>query len=97
MANFVFKAEKREDLGTGASRRLRRASKIPAVIYYGGDKEAVSVVLDHDKVLHSTEDKVFFSSEITLDINGKQEKVIIKALQRHPYKVKLIHADFMRV
>ncbi|MFV9931110.1 MAG: 50S ribosomal protein L25 [Francisella endosymbiont of Hyalomma asiaticum] len=96
MANFVFKAEKREDLGTGASRRLRRASKIPAVIY-GGDKEAVSVVLDHNKVLHSTEDKVFFSSEITLDINGKQEKVIIKALQKHPYKIKLIHADFMRV
>ncbi|ALB01768.1 50S ribosomal protein L25 [Francisella persica ATCC VR-331] len=96
MANFVLKAEKREDLGTGASRRLRRAGKIPAVIY-GGDKEAVSIVLDHDKVLHSTEDKAFFSSEITLDINCKQEKVIIKALQRHPYKVKLIHVDFMRV
>lgn len=96
MANFVLKAEKREDLGTGASRRLRRAGKIPAVIY-GGEKEAVSVLLDHDKVLHSTEDKAFFSSEITLDIDGKQEKVIIKALQRHPHKVKLIHADFMRV
>ncbi|EKM88702.1 50S ribosomal protein L25 [Francisella tularensis subsp. tularensis 79201237] len=96
MANFVLKAEKREDLGTGASRRLRRAGKIPAVIY-GGEKEAVSVLLDHDKVIHSTEDKAFFSSEITLDIDGKQEKVIIKALQRHPYKVKLIHADFMRV
>lgn len=59
MANFVLKAEKREDLGTGASRRLRRAGKIPAVIY-GGEKEAVSVLLDHDKVLHSTEDKVVF-------------------------------------
>lgn len=93
MANFVLKAEKREDLGTGASRRLRRAGKIPAVIY-GGEKEAVSVLLDHDKVLHSTEDKAFFSSEITLDIDGKQEKVIIKALQRHPYKVKLIHASY---
>ncbi|MED7819014.1 MULTISPECIES: 50S ribosomal protein L25 [unclassified Francisella] len=96
MANFVLKAEKRDDLGTGASRRLRRAGKIPAVVY-GGDKEAVSILIDHDKVLHSTEDKAFFSSEITLDINGQEEKVIIKALQRHPYKVKLVHADFMRV
>ena len=96
MANFVLKAEKRNDLGTGASRRLRRAGQIPAIIY-GGDKEAVSVVMDHDKVLHSTQDKAFFSSEITIQIDGQEEKVIIKALQRHPYKVKLVHADFMRV
>lgn len=96
MANFVLKAEKRDDLGTGASRRLRRAGKIPAVVY-GGNKEAVSLVIDHDKVLHATEDKAFFSSEITLEVDGKEEKVIIKALQRHPYKVKLVHADFMRV
>ncbi|AIT08519.1 50S ribosomal protein L25 [Candidatus Francisella endociliophora] len=96
MANFVLKAEKRDDLGTGASRRLRRAGKIPAVIY-GGDKEAVSVTIDHDKVLHATQDKAFFSSEVTVEVDGKEEKVIIKALQRHPYKVKLVHADFMRV
>ena len=96
MANFVLKAEKRNDLGTGASRRLRRAGQIPAIIY-GGDKEAVSVIMDHDKVLHSTQDKAFFSSEITIQIDGQEEKVIIKALQRHPYKVKLVHADFMRV
>lgn len=96
MANFTLKVEKRDNLGTGASRRLRRAGKIPAIIY-GGDKEAVSLLIEHDKLLHATEDKTFFSSEITLDIDGKEEKVIIKALQRHPYKVKLMHADFMRV
>ncbi|GAB4221946.1 MAG: 50S ribosomal protein L25 [Francisella sp.] len=96
MANFVIKANKRENVGTGASRRLRREGKIPAVVY-GGEKGAVSIVIDHDKLLHLTEDKSFFSSEITLDIDGAEEKVIIKALQRHPYKVKLIHADFMRV
>ncbi|AJC49167.1 50S ribosomal protein L25 [Allofrancisella guangzhouensis] len=96
MASFVLKAQKREDLGTGASRRLRSAGKIPAVVY-GGEKEALSIVMDHDKLLHATEDRAFFSSEVTLDIDGKEEKVIIKALQRHPYKVKLIHADFMRV
>ena len=96
MANFKLKVEKRNDLGTGASRRLRIAGKIPAIIY-GGEKGAVSLVLDHDKLLHATQDKAFFSSEIILDIDGKEEKVIIKALQRHPYKVKLVHADFMRV
>lgn len=96
MANFTLKVEKRDDLGTGASRRLRKAGKIPAIIY-GGDKEAVSLLMDHDKLLHATEDKSFFSSEIILDIEGKKEKVLIKALQRHPYKVKLVHADFMRV
>ena len=96
MKNFTLKVEKRDNLGTGASRRLRRAGKIPAIIY-GGDKEAVSLFIEHDKLLHATEDKTFFSSEITLDIDGKKEKVIIKALQRHPYKVKLMHADFMRV
>ncbi|MFC4891580.1 50S ribosomal protein L25 [Pseudofrancisella aestuarii] len=96
MASFVLEAQKRTDLGTGASRRLRKDGKIPAVIY-GAGQEALSVTLDHDRVLHSTEDKAFFSSEITLKIDGKEEKVIIKALQRHPYKVKLVHADFMRV
>ena len=96
MTNFTLKVEKRDDLGTGASRRLRRAGKIPAIIY-GGDKEAVSLLIEHDKLLHATEDKAFFSSEITLDFGDKKEKVIIKALQRHPYKIKLMHADFMRV
>lgn len=96
MSNFKLKAQKRDDLGTGASRRLRRTGSIP-VIVYGGGKEAVSLVIEHDKLLHATEDKAFFSSEISLDVNGTEEKVIIKALQRHPYKVKLVHADFMRV
>ena len=96
MTNYVLKAEKREDLGTGASRRLRLAGKIPAVIY-GGEKGAISLVLEHNKLLHATENKEFFLSTITLDIDGKEEKVIIKALQRHPYKVKLMHADFVRV
>ena len=96
MAKFVLEAQAREDLGTGASRRLRRAGTIPAVIY-GGDQAAISITLLHDKVLHATEDKSFFSDEITIKIDGKEEKVIIKALQRHPYKIKLIHVDFQRV
>ena len=96
MTNYVLKAEKREDLGTGASRRLRLAGKMPAVIY-GGEKGAISLVLEHNKMLHATENKEFFASTITLDIDGKEEKVTIKALQRHPYKIKLMHADFVRV
>ena len=96
MSKFVLQAQSRADLGTGASRRLRKTASIPAVIY-GGDKGAVSITLDHDKLLHAIEDKSFFTSEVTINVNGTEEKVNIKALQRHPYKVKLLHADFMRV
>ena len=96
MTTFTLQAETRKDLGTGASRRLRRGGKIPAIVY-GADKEAVSVILEHDKLLHATQNNSFFSSEVTLVIDGKEEKVIIKALQRHPYKIKLVHADFVRV
>ena len=67
------------------------------LVIYGGDKGAVSITLDHDKLLHAIEDKSFFTSEVTINVNGTEEKVNIKALQRHPYKVKLLHADFMRV
>ena len=96
MSKFVLEAQSRAELGTGASRRLRKAASIPAVIY-GGNQEAISITLDHDKVLHATQDKSFYTSEVTIKVDGKEEKVIIKALQRHPYKVKLMHADFMRV
>ena len=96
MTSFKLKVEKRDDLGTGASRRLRRTGKIPAIIY-GGEKGAVSLSIEHDKLLHATEDNAFFSSEIILDMNGTEDKVIIKKLQRHPYKIKLMHVDFMRV
>ncbi len=94
---FELNCSVREDQGKGASRRLRRLSNaIPAVLY-GGDKDAVSLTISHDDILHATENEAFFSHIITLNIDSKKEKAVIKALQRHPAKPFILHADFLRV
>ena len=95
--HFELEAATREDIGKGASRRLRREQgKIPGVVY-GADKPAQSIVLDHDKVLHAQEEEAFYASIIGLKIDGKKQDVQIKAIQRHPFKPKLLHVDFQRV
>ena len=87
----------RTDLGKGASRRLRRInSNIPAILY-GGDKAPVSLTIAHKDIAKATESEVFFSQVITLNINNKKEPAVIKALQRHPAKPLILHADFQRV
>ncbi len=94
--NFVLNAELREGTGTGVSRRLRHAGAFPGVVY-GAGKEPVSLTLDHDKVWHMSNEEAFYSNIMTLDIGGKKEKVVVKALQRHPYKQLLLHLDLQRV
>jgi len=94
--DFNITAEVRNDMGKGASRRLRREGKFPAVIY-GGDAEPASLALDHDEMVHSLENEAFYSHILTLEIDGKKEKAVLKDLQRHPAKPLLLHADFMRV
>ncbi|MGM0594060.1 MAG: 50S ribosomal protein L25/general stress protein Ctc [Pseudomonadota bacterium] len=93
---FTITAEVRSDMGKGASRRLRRAGKFPAVIY-GGDAEPMALSLDHDDMVHSLENEAFYSHILSLDVDGKTEKAVLKDLQRHPSKPLLLHADFMRV
>ena len=76
----------REDLGKGASRRLRRLNdSIPAILY-GGKKDPLSLTIAHKDIAKATESEAFFSQIISLDINNKKEKAVIKALQRHPAK-----------
>ncbi|MDH5785202.1 MAG: 50S ribosomal protein L25/general stress protein Ctc [Chromatiales bacterium] len=94
--DFTVNAEVRSDLGKGASRRLRHAGKVPAIIY-GGNKEPVSITLEHDPLVHSLEHEAFYSSILTLDVAGKKEKAVLKDLQRHPAKPIILHADFLRV
>jgi len=94
--SFELAASIRKDLGKSATRRLRRQEMVPAVIY-GAGKEPVSITLGHNQLLHSTENEAFFSHILSIDVDGKKEKVIIKALQRHPAKSILMHADFLRV
>ncbi len=90
-------AEIREDVGKGASRRLRREGKIPAVIY-GGDRDAVALTLDHDELLHATEQESFFSSILEIKVGEKiTQQAIVRDLSRHPYKPVILHVDFMRV
>ena len=95
--HFELKAEKRHDIGKGASRRLRREQeKLPAIIY-GADKAPQSIMLGQNELFHALENEAFYSHILTLHVDGSKEQVVLKALQRHPTKPKILHADFMRV
>ncbi|MDI9224690.1 50S ribosomal protein L25 [Serratia bockelmannii] len=93
---FTINAEVRKDQGKGASRRLRAANKFPA-IGYGGKEAAVSIELDHESVKNMEAKPEFYSEAVTLVIDGKETKVKVQAVQRHPFKPKLAHIDFVRV
>ena len=97
MNNFTLNAEVRSDLGKGASRRLRRlASLVPAVVY-GGEKVPESISMLAKEVAKLLENEAAFSHVIELNIGGTKQNVVIKALQRHPAKGHVMHADFVRV
>ena len=96
-SDFVIDAEPRDDMGKGASRRLRREGRVPAIVY-GAGKEPVSVSVEHRKLDQSLEHEAFFSQVLTLKVNGKgDEKVVLKDLQRHPSKPFITHMDLMRI
>ena len=95
-ANFKLDASVRTDLGKGASRRLRREDKLPGIIY-GGEEAPVSITLDHNKVNNSADFEAFYSHVLTLNVDGKATEVLVKDMQRHPYKPKITHIDFQRV
>ncbi|MDY7559003.1 50S ribosomal protein L25/general stress protein Ctc [Pseudomonas sp. 10B1] len=97
MNEFTLNAELRSDLGKGASRRLRRlASLVPAVVY-GGEKAPESISMTAKEVAKLLENEAAFSHVIELNIAGAKQNVVIKALQRHPAKGHVLHADFVRV
>ena len=94
---FELNCSVRTDFGKGASRRLRRLNdSIPAILY-GGKKEAVSLTIARKDMAKATENEAFFSHIISLNIDSKKEPAVIKALQRHPAKPFILHADFQRV
>ena len=97
MSDFTLNVAARNDLGKGASRRLRRnANLIPAVIY-GGEEAPISVSLETREVAKLLLNDAAFSSILTLNLDGKKQDVLIKDLQRHPAKGFVMHADFIRV
>jgi large subunit ribosomal protein L25 len=89
-------ARKRATQGTGASRRLRRAGKVPGIVY-GGAEPPVMIELDHKDLFLKMRNEAFHASILTLDVEGKREQVLMRAYNMHPYRVQIDHVDFQRV
>ncbi|MBV60063.1 MAG: 50S ribosomal protein L25/general stress protein Ctc [Nevskiales bacterium] len=94
--DYIVHAETRSVQGTGASRRLRRTGKVPAILY-GGGAEPVQLSVDHNEMLRHLEHEAFYSHILSIEVDGKTENAVLKDLQRHPSKAQILHADFMRV
>ena len=96
MESFEIIAEPRESVGKGASRRLRRSGKVPGIVY-GTGKEAEMITLDQNSLGHQLDNEAFYSHILTLNVGKKSEQVVLKDLQRHPYKRMVLHVDFQRI
>ncbi|MFW2439301.1 MAG: 50S ribosomal protein L25/general stress protein Ctc [Arenicellales bacterium] len=89
-------AEMRDVQGTGASRRLRQAGKVPAILY-GAGKDTAMLSLSHNSLYHNLADESFHSSILTVEINGKKEKAILRDVQMHAFKQLIMHIDLQRI
>lgn len=94
---FELHAESREKLGKSASRKLRsQMEKLPAVVY-GAGKPNKHIIMDHKLFQRKLENEAFYSHILNLHVDGESVKVVLKALQRHPFKKQIMHADFQRI
>jgi large subunit ribosomal protein L25 len=91
-----IKVEKRNDEGKGASRRLRHAGFVPAIVY-GGELKPVSIQIQHKDVWHASQNEWFYASILDLSLGGDVQRVLLRDMQRHPYKQLVLHLDFQRV
>jgi large subunit ribosomal protein L25 len=89
-------AESRSDEGKGASRRLRHSGKVPAIVY-GSSEPPANIQLDHNTVWLASHNEWFYSAILDLALDGKKQKVLLRDMQRHPFKPQLLHLDFQRV
>lgn len=96
MSEHKISATSRNDEGKGASRRLRHAGLIPAVIY-GGNAAPQSIQLHHEKTWLASQNEWFYSSILDLEVDGTVQKALLRDIQRHPYKQLIMHLDFQRV
>ncbi len=94
--NFEFNATKRDVQGSSASRRLRRAGRVPGVIY-GAGKPAVSFDVDHNEIYQCLRKEAFHASVVTAILDGAKEPVLLRDVQLHAYKPLVLHVDFQRV
>jgi len=93
---FDLVAEIREGQGKGASRRLRHEGKVPAIIY-GAGRPPRALAFDHNRVLHQLENESFYSSILNIKVGEKSQAAIVKDIQRHPAKQRIMHMDFQRI
>ncbi|MCP4764738.1 MAG: 50S ribosomal protein L25/general stress protein Ctc [Gammaproteobacteria bacterium] len=94
--NISLNAVPRSDSGKGASRRLRHQGLVPAIVY-GGKFDPVQVSIDHNVFLHELDKETIYTQVVDLKMGNKSQEVILRDLQRHPYKNKIMHADFFRI
>ncbi len=91
-----FVAFERAKQGTGASRRLRITGRTPGIVY-GSTAEPTLIELDHNALWHALKKEAFHSSVLDMDLGGKEQKVLLRDVQMHPYKPLVLHVDFQRV
>jgi large subunit ribosomal protein L25 len=96
MNEFELSAERRADVGKGASRRLRRAGKVPAIVY-GGERDPMPVTLIQNELNRRLEHEAFYSHVLTLNLGEANESVVLKDVHRHPFKRQILHVDLQRV
>lgn len=89
-------ATTRNTQGSGASRRLRRADKLPGIVY-GGTAPATPIELEHNPIFYALRKEKFHASILTMELDGKEELVVLRAFQLHPYKPQVMHIDFQRI
>jgi len=94
--DFDLIAELREDQGKGASRRLRREGKVPAIIY-GAGRPPRPLAFDHNRVIQQLENESFYSSVLNIKVRDTSQAAILKDVQRHPSKAQILHLDFQRI
>jgi large subunit ribosomal protein L25 len=93
---IAIKAEPRKLQGTGASRRLRRTDKVPGILY-GGGKDATPIELDHKDLLLKLRQEAFHASILDMEVGSEKAQVLLRDYQMHPFRQRVLHADFQRV
>ena len=91
-----FNAKPRELQGTGASRRLRSAGRVPGIVY-GGEAKPQAIDIDHNEIFQHLRKEAFYSSVLTMNLDGKTEMCLLRDVQRHPFRQLILHVDFQRI